>query len=372
MNPCIVHIVKATGVHGTEKHLLTLLPALTACHEVHLLLLHERQQPLHEYVQALQAAGVTVHPVLIRADLDPLCLRELTAHLRALQPALTHTHLMHGDLYGAAAARRAGVRRIVSTKHNDDTFRRLPGIRGLNRCNNRRACALIAISDWVARFVHEVEGVPTEKITTIHYGIDDPGIGAGNPDERRECGIADTVVVLGIIARLVRQKGHRDLLDACAQLQREGIRFELLIVGQGPLERDLQRRVARLRLEDVVRFAGYRPDVYTVLRGIDVFVHPSLWEGFGLSILEAMAAARPIVATRVSAIPELVEPETSALLVSPGDPACLAAALKRCIQDPALRARLGSAARQRWQKHFSREKMVERTLHFYATCLEAY
>ena len=120
----IVHIAKVTGVHGMEKHLLTLLPGLNKQpHELVFLLLTDPQHPVPDYQESLKQQGITIHPVTIHYDIDPFCFLAIVKYLMQQKPALVHTHLMHGDLYGIAAARCAGIRAIISSKHNDDAFR---------------------------------------------------------------------------------------------------------------------------------------------------------------------------------------------------------------------------------------------------------
>ena len=134
---------------------------------------------------------------------------------------------------------------------------------------------------------------------------------------RAGLGIGSDETVLGIIARLVEQKGHRYLIEAFATAVQQNRKLRLLIVGSGALEDDLKARVRHCGLEKAVLFTGYRSDTVDLLGAIDIFVHPSLWEGFGLAVLEAMAMGKPVIATRVSALPELIEDTVSGFLVAP-------------------------------------------------------
>jgi glycosyltransferase involved in cell wall biosynthesis len=157
-------------------------------------------------------------------------------------------------------------------------------------------------------------------------------------------GIPNDAALAGIIARLTEQKAHRVLFEAMAR--HAGLaNVHLLVVGDGELRDDLHRLAESLGLQSRVHFAGARRDLGNVLAAIDVFVMPSLWEGLPLSLVLAMGAGLPVVATAVAGIPEVVVNGERGLLVAPGDVDGLAAALARVVGDAAERARLGEAAR---------------------------
>jgi len=367
MKKRIVHVAKATGIYGMEKHLLWLLPALNRSYEVIFILLTESKKPLEQYIHLLRSEGITVYPVVADFDVDPKSFFKIVALMRNLRPALVHTHLIHGDCYGIAAAWMAGCRCIVSTRHNDDSFRQNLLIKIINRVLAKRLCRLIAISAWIAQFARQVEKIPEEKILTIYYGLKPPLPGHPEYSIRAELGYSDQDIVLGITARLVEQKGHSYLIEAFAQARAKIEHLKLLIAGEGPLQSELEKLVLGKNLEDAVCFTGYRDDVSDILAGIDIFVHPSLWEGFGLSILEAMAMGKPVIATQVSAIPELVG--DAGILVPSQEPLPLAQAITTLARNTALRHSLGQKARKRWEKHFSVEKMVRETDSLYDSVL---
>ncbi len=369
MRSKIVHIAKATGIHGMEKHLLGLLPALTTDYETIFIILTEPGKPVDAYCDELRTRGVRVYTLPIRFDIDPACFIKIYSLLQKLKPGLVHTHLIHGDLYGILAARLAGMRPIVSTKHNDDEFRRNRIVRRLNIFLNKRVSHIITISNWIRQFVTEVEHVPPEKSTTVYYGLDTSEPVSGSISVRSEWGFSRQDLVFGITARLVEQKGHRYLIEAFAEACTSRDDIRLLIVGEGPLMASLQRLVQDKNLSRVVQFAGFRTDIDNVLRNLDVFIHPSLWEGFGLAVLEAMAMGKPIIATKVSALPELIEDGINGCLVPPRDSSSLARAIIRLSSDETLRRSLGQNARRKCQKVFSAERMVKATRAVYAELL---
>lgn len=361
----ICHIFKITGVSGSENHLLTLASHLNRSqYRLTFCLLVERGPDLSAYIAALEAVGVEVIRFPIRADLDPLLLWQLMRFLRAQRPDVVHTHLIHGDLYGTLATRLAGVPFVVSTKHNDDVFRQRGLCAWLDRTLARYQDRIITISYHLERFYVEVEGLPADKILTIHYGLDpcaflqDAGEGV---DVRSELGISADAPLVSVVGRLTEQKGHTYLLDAFAEVIQALPSAHLLVVGDGELRLALERQAARLGLRDSVTFTGRREDVPRIMMALDVLVMPSLWEGFGLVLLEAMAAGRPVVASQVSAISEIVVEGETGLLVPPADPKALAKALLTILVDPTLAVGMGHHGRARLEQEFTIGKMIEAT-----------
>jgi len=369
MKDRVVHIVKATGIHGTEKHLLTLLSGLKEKYHVFLIVLTEPKTPLKEYFRQLAENGISAYRVIIRSDLDPVCAWKIFQVIRKVKPVLVHTHLIHGDLYGTLTAGAAGVKPIVSTKHNDDAFRKNRFIRALNMAVNRRTSGMIAISEWVRKFITTVEDVPENKIRTVYYGLKDIFPGSDTNIFREAFGISQDAIVVGIIARLVVQKDHQTLIAAFARAYRKNSKLLLLITGDGKLKSDLKHQVKTAGLEKKVVFTGYRPDTEKVLSAIDIFVHPSRWEGFGLSILEAMIMAKPVIATNVSAIPELVRGNETGFLVPAGDTEALARSILDLAENAELRKTLGHCGRERWKNKFSADKMIAETENYYKELL---
>ena len=171
------------------------------------------------------------------------------------------------------------------------------------------------------------------------------------------------------MANLVPVKGHLDFIEMARTLLDAGTRAEFCIVGddihQAGYRELLERRVRELGLDDIVTFVGFRRDVPAVLRELTVLVCSSHVEPFGRSIIEAMAAGVPVVATRVGGIPEIIEDRDSGLLVPPRDPAALASAVTRLLDDPELRRRLTASARRRVESSFSAAAQVDRILGLY-------
>ena len=353
-----------------EHHLLTLLPRLNSpAYEITFLILTDPRHPVDDYCALLAQRGVMTHTITIRHDIAPICFVRLVQYLRDVRPELVHTHLIHGDLYGITAAKLAHIPRIISSKHNDDAFRLHGFLKLVNCALNRNVTRVITISEWIRTFTHRIERVPLDAIQTIYYGIEPPQSPAERDAVRAQLGIGRDETVLGIIARLVEQKGHRYLIEAFAKALRQNRNLRLLIVGSGELEDDLKDRAQKAGVSHMVIFTGYRADTIDLLSAIDIFVHPSLWEGFGLSVLEAMAMGKPVIASRVSALPELIEDTLSGFLVAPKDADALAGMITRLAGDALLQQKIGEQARQRCRELFSVERMVEATRALYGEVL---
>ncbi len=368
----VVHIIKVTNIAGAETHLLTLLDGLKKRQvDVRLVMLVERGRPMEDYAAALVERGIPVEKLVIHANADPTLVFRLGKLLRTIQPQIVHTHLFHADLYGTLAARWAcrGAA-LITSRHNDNAFRRREPYRSLNRWLWGRAKAGIAISDSIARFAVEVEGAPVSRLRTIHYGLD---YVARNPADRqsarqmlrRELNLPDDALAIGITCRLVEQKGVSYGLQAFARIMARFPGAHLLIVGDGPLRQPLENEAAALKLGDRIHFLGWREDVPRLMNAFDLLLMPSLWEGFGLVILEAMACQLPVVASAVSAIPEIVVNGETGLLVPPRDVEALAEALTQLLNDAPLRRHMGMLGEDRLETEFNAERMVDQTLNLY-------
>ena len=349
----VLHVHRIGGIGGSERHLLTLLPALQARGaDVHFLGLDDPSRAPEPFYEEL---SVPYERVRAPRDVDPALALCVARAERRLRPDLVHTHLVHADVYGALAAPR-----LVSTKHNDDPFR-AGMFRFVERALAARASRIVAITDALARFQVERVGIPKRKLVTIHYGLDGlPQAWGENPADDVP---RDARIVLAV-CRLEPQKGVDVAVRAVARLREREPRAHLVVLGEGG-ERALLERLAR-ELSVPLSLPGRVPDVGAWLRRAAALVHPVRWEGFGLAVLEAMLAGLPVVASRVSSLPELVLDGETGILVPPDDPEALAAALGRVLVDS---AELGAAGLRRAQERFSVARMTEATLDVYETAL---
>lgn len=339
----VVHVHRIAGIGGSERHLLTLLPALA-------------ERGVDVAFAGLDVGGPAPEPFY--AELEPHGIPfararsapALVRSIRALGADLVHTHLVHADVYGAIAAGRAAV---VSTKHNDDPFRRGP-YRFVERLLVRRSARVICITEALAGFHRRDVGLPASKLAVVHYGLDElPAPWAGGaPDPV----LPDGARVLLAVSRLTEQKGLDVAIRAAASLEN----VVLVVLGEGPERQRLSQLAGEMGVE--LRLPGRVGDVAAWYRRADLLVHPARWEGFGLALLEAMLASLPVVASRVSSVPEIVRHGETGLLVPPDDAEALAGAIEQVLTDP---AELGAAGLARARAVFSVARMAERTLAVY-------
>ena len=345
----VAHVHRIRGIGGSERHLLTLLPALAELGiEPVLVGLDDPAWDPADFYGALTVPAIRIPSP---RDLDPLLLARLVRSLRA---DVVHTHLVHADVYGGLAAKLRGEL-LVSTKHNDDPFRLGPFRhveRGLARISNR----IVTITESLRRFTVDEVGIPATKVETIHYGLDGlPEAWGENPPDDVPAGAR----VLLAISRLTEQKGIDVAVRALPSLPDDTV---LVVLGEGPERPTLEALARQLGVERRVFLPGRVPDVAAWLRRATVLVHPARWEGFGLGVLEAMLAGLPVVASNVSSLPELVVDGETGILVRPDDSPALALGVARALEEP---ERLGAAGRERARSEFSVARMSGRTAELY-------
>ncbi len=372
----VIHIIKVTRISGAERHLLLLLSGLIQRGvDARLVVLVEPDKLMDDMLAEAREYDIQITRLVIRRDYDLALLWKLRALLREQKPDLVHTHLVHADLFGFVAAKAAGVGRVISSRHNDDQFRYRPRWRKMHRRLWRWADGGIAISDSIKRFAVEVEGAPAEKITVVHYGIDfawlsDDDISAARRQLRADLGLAPDALLLGMVCRLVEQKGIPYALEAMRRTRAGYPDAHLLIAGDGEKADELRRLASALGIADHVHWLGWRSDAADLMAAFDLLLAPSLWEGFGLVLLEAMARRVPVIASRVGAIPEVIVHGETGLLIEPRDVDSLAQAMARLLEDRPLRKYMGLLGAARLEERFSIERMVEATMAVYQGLLE--
>lgn len=356
----VLHTTKVRGIGGAEQHLLALLPALRERGVDARFLSLDAGDDAERFHKALDDRDIPWRRVRCGIDASPRLAFDVIRAVRAESPDLLHTHMVHADIYGSIAAHALRIP-FLSTRHNDDRYLLGP-FRYVDRAFMHSVRQIVAISDAV-RLFHEQAGLPTERLITIHYGLDhvplqpsevtpaDAGIRAGSP------------LVLAV-GRLIEQKDHATLLRAFARVHAERPDARLAILGWGRLEDQTKQLVRELGLGDAALILG-RVEPRDWLLRADVFAHTSRWEGFGIVLLEAMLARLPIVATGVSAVPEIVVDGKTGFLAEPGDTAGIAAQLLALLADIEQRNALGAAGLERARREFSVDRMADRTLAVY-------
>jgi len=364
----VLHVINSSEEGGGARHLHSLVTRMD----------RKRFEPVvattdhGPLVQRLQGSGVRVVSInMMRARFDPrpvLALRRILVH----EPFdLVHLHGTRAGFFGTLALGLMRRRpRVIYTVHGLSCSRAASArvkrlFARVERFIAHRADRVISVSEHDRQSGVEAGLLPPGRTTSIPNGI---GVGAPGQGSRLLRRADDAAEVL-IVARLVPQKGIQVLLEAARTVLQSHPRARFTLAGDGPLRLELEAQAERLGISKQVHFLGTVQDTPELLARCDLFVLPSLWEGMPLSLLEAMAAGRPAVATAVSGSAELILDEETGLLVPAGDPAALAAAMTRLLQDPEAAEAMGARARDRVRREFSLERMVESTHTLYCNLL---
>jgi glycosyltransferase involved in cell wall biosynthesis len=365
----VFYVINSLGIGGAEQLLVTLARYL------------EREQfdlvvcalwadgPIG---QELREIGVPVHCLCKAPSLySPVTLYELIRLMRRERPDVVHAQLFAANFYGRLAGMMSGVPVLISTEQSV-----VQGKKGLHiwadRVLARRTDAIITVSQVVRQVIATELRYPAAPLEVIYNPVDLNRLRAARPAQtvRVELGIGPDDIIIGSVGRLMAAKGHCYLVEALALLRPQYPALKLLLVGDGSLRAELEKQVHDLALEEVVRFLGARRDVPDLLAALDIFAFPSLWEGLGIALIEAMAMGLPCVATDIPTLREVVGDRQAALLIPPRDSRALAQAIERLVGERELARRLGAEARKRAVDEFSAETCAQRTGGLYRRLLE--
>jgi len=335
----LMHIITTVSQGGAEKHLLALLSHIDKSKYDISVVYFEGDGALKK---DFEHAGVSVYHVPLRRNPLKIFIK-LSSLIHALSVDIVHTHLFLGDFYGIIAAKLAGVKTILSTKHNTDLRYKAIVVRALERFTSRCVTMIVVISDNVKQYFEQVVKV-SRPIQRIHYAIRIP---ENKPKKGR-------TVTIGAVGRLIPRKAHVDLVNASAKLPDN---VQVVIVGDGPLKETLKQHITVRNLQHKVTLAGFRRDIAQVMSTFDIFVHTPYAEGFGLVVLEAMALGKPVIASRAGALPEIVVDKTG-IIVQPRDVDALAGAMHMLASNKKLRERMGREGKKRVKEQFGVQKMI--------------
>ncbi len=324
---------------------------------------HNTHAPNVELAQRARLAGVPVREVRSEGQVSSRAVRTIASLLTDERIDILHTHGFKGDVYGRLAGRMTR-RPIVATCHNWlsggwrlGIYNWLDGraLRGFDR--------VVAVSAVVARRLHAL-GVRSDRVRQIANGID-----VSEFDEVPPARPSPTVI--GMVARLDWQKGFEELLLAARSLREDFPSLQFLVVGDGPDAPAIAARALALGVAEQIVFAGQRSDIVRVYSEMDVFVLPSRNEGLPMTVLEAMASRRPVVATAVGGVPSVIDNGVTGLLVAPADARGLELALRRILHDADLRARLATSGRERVEREYSATGVAQRYQQVYEELLRS-
>jgi glycosyltransferase involved in cell wall biosynthesis len=303
----------------------------------------------------------------------PWHLAGIRRYLREVQPAIVQTFLLTASLYGRLAAMLEHVPIVIGTEVNIYERKRSHHILAERLLMNRTDRVIVSARSVREFYVRQIHADPA-KIDVIYNAVDwsmlQPAELPGARARMRESlGLAADVKLAGVIARLTEQKGHRFLFEALAAPALADV--HLLVVGDGDLRDSLRAEAGRLGVASRVHFLGARRDLGDLLAAIDVFAMPSLWEGLPLSLILAMGAALPVVATAVAGIPEVVAPGETGWLVPPADAPALVRALSEVFRDRDRAAAIGRAAREWVRPRFGVDEYINAVAGLYDRLLTA-
>jgi glycosyltransferase involved in cell wall biosynthesis len=315
-------------------------------------------------VERYEKAGIPVHVFPLRSLYGPSAIREGLRFARFLvreRVDIVHSHDIYNNLFATVWARAARVPAVIASRRWWHT---------LNRRAHRVACAVgyrladrvLANCDAVATSLVSDEHVPASRVVVIPNFLDasafEPVPEALRQERLATFGVPRDALVVGVVARLNPIKDHASLIRAIATLAARWPRLHLVVAGRGPTRESLERLAAELRLADRVHFVGLQPQQPNLHALFDLSVLPSLSEGFPNAVLEAMAAAAPVVATAVGGTRDAVVSGETGLLVPAADPRALASAIESLLGDPARRAMMGMAGRERAQRMYQAASVV--------------
>lgn len=283
---------------------------------------------------------------------------------------LIQAHEFDAIVHGWVVAKLAGIP-LVGTIHGKVYFHE----KARRRCSYRiisRSATLVAVSEDLKRFIVDEVGIAASRVQVVYNGLDPAAVAAPDADPlqvKRELGLASDELVVGAVGNLYPVKGHRYLLDAIPEVLKACPNTTFLFIGRGELEASLKAQAQALGIEQKVKFLGLRQDVPRLLAVMDVFCMPSLSEGLSIALLEAMAARKAVVVTRVGGNPELVVDGKTGLLVPSQDAPALSRALLALLPNVALRSRFGTSAHERLRTNFSLAAMTARYQQAYREAL---
>jgi glycosyltransferase involved in cell wall biosynthesis len=370
----VCHVAMGDLWAGAEVHLLALMTYLVRLHGFEWAVVLFNEGRLADELRKLPLS-LTVIP---EKHHGPLALASrLGKVFRQFRPDVVHTHKYKDSILAALVARYVGIPHVVRVVHGmPEPFK---GLRNVKMAGYTIADRFVTgwLVDKVIAVSSDIEqallrSYDAARIVCIHNGIDLEAVRATTQraDMRRKWNIDNKAVLIGTVGRLVPVKGHALLLEAFRILSQSFQNVILILVGDGPLREQLETEAKRLGLDQSVIFSGHQEQSYDFINMMDIFVLPSLHEGIPMVLLEAFALKRPVIASRVGGIPEVVSHGESGILVSPSNPDELAAAISALIEDQSKALAFGETGRCQVECEYSAKMMADRTASMYRTLFE--
>jgi glycosyltransferase involved in cell wall biosynthesis len=360
----VAHVITGLGIGGAERFLRTLAVAVDRTkYDLHFFCVVSGGKLIPE----IEKLGYQVHVIPCYNWERKIPFRFVLGNIwklirifRREKFDIVHTHLYRANMIGRIAALLAGVPYIYATEHNTNAWKKPVDIfwdKFLAHFSDK----IISVSEYVRYFTINQERLNPEKVLTLWHGIWLRDFDEVNSrlETRDRLGFHSKQPIIGSIGRLVPQKGYNFFIEALPAILNKFPDAQFMIVGDGPLKDELTDQAKYLGLQSNLTFTGFRKDIPHLLKAMDIFTLMSLWEGFGIVLIEAMACSLPVVATNVGPIPEVVIHNETGLLIEPEKPKEISKALIRMLENPQLIRQFGANGRKRVEAHFTAEKMIE-------------
>jgi len=363
--PSVLLLISSEGYFGVENMLVNLAVALAkqGCRCAVAVLCDVRFNHTEVGDQA-RARGLEVEIVHCSGRLDWRAVVAIRRLMTEYQVDVLHTHGYKADIYGnfASWSRRVG---LIATCHNwPHPAWSMQAYAALDRFFLRTFDRVVVLSEAVAGALRN-SGLPEDKLQAIANGVDVERFREAQPSLKSGSSKANESLV-GFVGRLVPGKGADILLRAAPRVFSRHPNSRFVLVGDGPLRQELESLAERLGVADRVLFTGLREDMPQIYASIDLLVLPSLCEAMPMCVLEAMAAGKPVIATRVGAVPQLIDQDETGVLIEPGDVAGLSSAVLQLLDDPERARCLGAKGQARTIEQFSADSMARQYLQLYS------
>ena len=363
----LLHLIQGLEIGGLEIMVVNLLERIDRFRYRPLICCYDS---LGSLSQGLPERVIGVHLLRRRPGIDYFYPFKLARYLKKSKIQILHLHNPTALFYGTLAGKIAGTPCIIYTEHGRD-FSSSIKVKIANRILCRMVDKIVVVAECGKRYLVEHEGVNEKKIIKIYNGIDSKKFGIRQEVTliRRELGITDDQPIIGIVARLDPIKNHACIIRAMKIIVTSLPGAVLLIIGDGALRTELESLTANLGLQNHIKFLGARSNIGELLSVLDVFVLSSFSEGLSLTLIEACAAAKPIVATNVGGNAEIVKHECNGLLVPSDQPEVMARAILEILTDEAKASQMGEKGRKKFEEEFMLDVMLKNYEDMYESCL---
>ncbi len=319
-------------------------------------------------MEDLRETGIDLIPFPLEGELNPAkdlaAIAKVVDIIRNKDIDVVHCHGFKAGFIGRIAGWITG-RPCLYTVHNflpssAGRIKKNVAI-GLEKILAKKTHAIITVSRALQSYERKMLNIPENKIKVIYNGIDLPKLQEKQLDIRKEWGISSNDILVGTVARLIPSKGIDFLIRAVPKVLEKHSNVKFMIVGDGPEDGKLKKLAKEINCENYIIFTGYIEYVWYCYRAFDIFVLPSLSEGLGIAVLEAMVSGKPVIASNTGGIPEIIEHGVNGYLVEPGDSWQIAEAILKLLSSPEERKRYGEAGYQTVVEKFDNNIMVDKT-----------